>query len=58
MPRRLKIAIAIGVLVFALGLCGGTPNSQSSPKSGLHSMTTFMIGKYPYYLYHHAFLSH
>ena len=58
MNRRLKIALAIGLLVFALGMCGGAHTDQSSPKQGLRSTTIFLTGTSSYDLYQFLFSSH
>jgi hypothetical protein len=57
MHRRLKLLLAIAVLVFALGLCGGVPSNQSSQKTSLESQTTLMAGMYAYDLFQHLFVS-
>ena len=56
MKRRLKLAVAISALVFALGFCGGVPNAQSFLKSSLSHQTTFVTGMYGYDLL--LFFSH
>ncbi len=39
MKKRITIVIAIILLVFALGLCGGVPVNPSAPKSNPQSST-------------------
>lgn len=54
MRRRLKLVLAIGLLVFVLGLCGGVPNTQSTQKISYYVQTIVLPDMY---LFQHLFLS-